>query len=322
MNTLREFILSLFFILLGVLSVYEFFSYINTERREVFLYTLSFFLIFTPYVLLGTTRSVKFLKEKYSTNNSVYFGFILYLFLSYLLSNYRFFNLKLAVLLLIYFFVPYLILRYVRKKEEKFDFYVLLTLFIVAIPIDLQLLPKDYGFLKLVIVNIVFFLFIVVSDIRDIGYTWNITIRDLAFSIIGYVVSVVLALPIALYTDFVSFHPVEISFERLLVSIMVIFFFVAIPEEFFFRGLIQNLIEKSLREKTKYAPLLAILITSILFGFSHFYKYDWRYVFLAILGGIVTGTIYYRTKKITVSAITHLLVDATWSLLFVTHWRS
>ncbi len=314
----REILLSFVFILIGTFSVYRFFLYTAYDQKEVLLYTFTFSLIFIPYVLFGTSFFKNFLR--YKPINSIYFGFVLYLFLSYLLALYRFFDLKLAAIFFIEFFVPYFILRYLWK-EEKFDLKVFAVLLIIAFPIEFQLLPKDYSFSKLIIADLMMFLFLFVAGIKDIGYTWNLNLKDIKVALIGFIVAVLVALPISLYTDFISFHPVKLSIERVIISLMVIFFFVAVPEEFFFRGILQNLLEKRFKERTKYAPVIAILITSLIFGISHFYKYDWRYIFLATLGGIVNGTVYYRTRKITASAITHFMVDAVWSLLFITHWK-
>ncbi len=316
----KEILLSLIFVIVGLFSVYKFFSYSQSEPKEIILYTISFGLIFVPYVLFGTSFFKKFLKEKFGSVDSAYFGFSLYLFLSYLLIHYKFFDIKLAVIFLIYFLIPYLILKFFWK-EEKFNLPIFLVLLTIALPIDLQLLPKDYSFSKLVVVDLTFFLFLIIANIKDVGYTWDITLNDIKIALLGFLAFGIISIPIGIYTKFISFYPTELSLERVIISIMVIFFFVAIPEEFFFRGIIQNLLEKSFKNKTKYAPVIAILITSVIFGLSHFYKYDWRYVFLAVLGGIVAGIVYYKTRKITASAITHLLVDASWSLLFVTHWK-
>jgi hypothetical protein len=318
----KELLLSLAFIFLGLFSVYTFFEYTGLNLEETALYTISFTLIFTPYVFFGTSFFKNFLKTKFSSIDSAYFGFSLYLFLSYLVVNYRFFDWKLALIFSVYFIVPYIVLRFLRKENEKFDFYILLVLLIIALPIDLQLLPKDYSFSKLVIVDLTFFLFLVIADIKDIGYTWDLKFNDIKIALAGLAVFILTAVPFAFYTGFISFHPSELSVERVIVSMMVIFFFVAIPEEFFFRGIVQNLLEKSFKDRTKYAPVFAILITSFLFGISHFYKGDWRYVLLAVLGGIVNGFIYYKTKKITASALTHLIVDFVWSSFFITNWQS
>ena len=77
------------------------------------------------------------------------------------------------------------------------------------------------------------------------------------------------------------------------------FAFVAMPEELFFRGLVQNLLERRMTRN------LALLVASILFGLSHFNKrsggqflvaiaghtlaFNWRYVLLATVAGIFYG---------------------------------
>ena len=61
------------------------------------------------------------------------------------------------------------------------------------------------------------------------------------------------------------------------------FAFIAIPEELFFRGWLQNLLERRLGRTP------ALLVTAVLFGLSHFNKraahFNWRYVVLAATGG-------------------------------------
>ena len=49
------------------------------------------------------------------------------------------------------------------------------------------------------------------------------------------------------------------------------------------------------------------------FGLAHLP--DPRYVLLAAIAGVAYGWVYFRTQRITASAITHALVDATWAAL-------
>ena len=65
------------------------------------------------------------------------------------------------------------------------------------------------------------------------------------------------------------------------------FFFIAVPEELFFRGWLQGVLER------RVGRLPALLATAMLFGLSHFNKraagFNWRYVLLAALAGIFYG---------------------------------
>src|ERR1035438_7958400 len=61
------------------------------------------------------------------------------------------------------------------------------------------------------------------------------------------------------------------------------FFFITVPEELFFRGWLQNLLERRM------GRIPALLLTAALFGLSHFNKravlFNWRYVLLAAVAG-------------------------------------
>ena len=62
----------------------------------------------------------------------------------------------------------------------------------------------------------------------------------------------------------------------------------------------------------------ALLITSTLFGLSHFNKratlFNWRYVLLAALAGIFYGLAWHQQRRVGASAITHASVDTIWSV--------
>jgi hypothetical protein len=63
---------------------------------------------------------------------------------------------------------------------------------------------------------------------------------------------------------------------------------------------------------------MALTISSLIFGAAHLNdpSPDWRYFLLATIAGVFYGFAYIRTKKITVAAIVHTLVDAIWKLYF------
>jgi membrane protease YdiL (CAAX protease family) len=93
-----------------------------------------------------------------------------------------------------------------------------------------------------------------------------------------------------------------------------IFFFVAVPEELFFRAWVQNLLERRVGRRAAFG------IASLLFGLSHFNKrsahFNWRYVLLATIAGIFYGRAWREQRRVPASAITHTWVDWIWSLWF------
>ena len=70
-----------------------------------------------------------------------------------------------------------------------------------------------------------------------------------------------------------------------------------ILEELIFRGIILNGLLKS------YSPLKSIIISSLLFGLIHLNP--WQFIGASI-GGILSGWVYFKTKKITLPIIIHM----------------
>lgn len=92
------------------------------------------------------------------------------------------------------------------------------------------------------------------------------------------------------------------SWPEFLMALVVMAFFPALFEEVFFRGAMQNLFVKWWK-----APLLAIIVTSVLFSLIHSSVYLF---FSRIALGFVLGLMYYKTKNIWVNVIAHFLNNA------------
>ena len=89
------------------------------------------------------------------------------------------------------------------------------------------------------------------------------------------------------------------SWGEFFMAIVIIAFFPALFEEIFFRGALQNLLERWWKK-----PLLAILITSLLFSAIHMSYY----LFLPrALLGFVLGLMYQRSKNLWVNVVAHFL---------------
>jgi membrane protease YdiL (CAAX protease family) len=96
-----------------------------------------------------------------------------------------------------------------------------------------------------------------------------------------------------------------------------IYLTVAIPEELLFRGILQNLLVRSIHKGPR--GLYGLLIASVVFGASHLHHApvpNWRYAILATLAGIFYGNVYRTRQRLCASALTHALVDALWHFWF------
>ena len=98
---------------------------------------------------------------------------------------------------------------------------------------------------------------------------------------------------------------------KLAAMFLFTFLFIAVPEELFFRGWMQNLLERRLGRTP------ALLVTAVLFGLSHFNKralhFNWRYVLLAAIAGLFYGRAWRQDRRVGASALTHAGVDTVWS---------
>ena len=208
-----------------------------------------------------------------------------------------------------------------------------LVLVALGLAVDLRWLEGLWphglaGLGKLLLVDAGLYGFFVMRQLRGMGFDfhfrwsdWKTGLRELAFF-----APVVIALGLAL--GFLHPHTNALR-PSMLLTWAYIFVFIAVPEELFFRAWTQNLFENRLQpwlsarlgeRADRLARILALIITSILFGLSHFNKrsthFNWRYVILAAIAGIFYGRAWRQDRRVPASAITHASVDAIWSLWF------
>ena len=122
-----------------------------------------------------------------------------------------------------------------------------------------------------------------------------------------------IAIALGIAIGFIVPHGGMPAASSVLAALLVTFFFVAIPEELFFRGLLQNLLEPRI------GYVGSLFVTAVVFGLSHFNKplpFNWRYVSLATIAGLFYGRAWHDRRRILSSATTHTLVDVIWSLWF------
>jgi uncharacterized protein len=194
------------------------------------------------------------------------------------------------------------------------DFVILLLL---GLAVDLRWFEGAWGprlavFNKMLLLDAGIYGFHVIRQLRGAGFDLRLRLSDLATGLTAFAAYAPIAVILGLMMGFLHFHPVIPSGIHALAAWVFTFFFIAVPEELFFRGWMQNLLERRLR------PARGLLITSTLFGLSHFNKraaaFNWRYVLLATLAGIFYGLAWRQQRRVGASAVTHASVDTIWSL--------
>lgn len=187
-------------------------------------------------------------------------------------------------------------------------------------------LPVEFGWLhgawphpglgsmaKLLLVDAALYAFLVVRRLDGVGYDFRLRLRDLAVGLREWIFFAPLGIGIGLALHFIRPRGWVAPGPAFAAGWLVTFFFVAIPEELFFRGLLQNLLEPRLGRRG------ALALAAPIFGLSHFNKpfpFNWRYVLLATIAGVFYGRAWRDRRRVACSGITHATVDVVWSVWF------
>lgn len=176
--------------------------------------------------------------------------------------------------------------------------------------------PGISGLSKLVLVGVALYGYLVIRRLDGVGYDLCPRLHDIGIGLREYAFYAPIAVALGLVLGFLHWRFAIPSAIAVTGGWLFTFLLIAIPEELFFRGLIQNLLARRL------GPRSALLITSVLFGLSHFNKrlpsgalgFNWRYVLLAAIAGIFYGRAWMTKRRVLASTITHTTVDLTWSI--------
>jgi membrane protease YdiL (CAAX protease family) len=138
------------------------------------------------------------------------------------------------------------------------------------------------------------------------GFTSQVALNFIAFAAV--------AIPLGIRIHFIAWGPSLTRLRSLPIVALGILFFTAWPEEFLFRGLLQNLFSRTFSNKWA-----GLLVASLIFGLSHIFHApypNWKYVLLATIAGLFYGHAWIRTGSLLPGALVHGLVDISWHILF------
>ncbi|HEX8710914.1 MAG TPA: CPBP family intramembrane glutamic endopeptidase [Terracidiphilus sp.] len=194
------------------------------------------------------------------------------------------------------------------------DFFVLA---ILGLAVDLRWFEAAWPahlavFSKILLLDAGIYAFLAVRQLDGVGFDLRLRLSDLGIGLreVAFYTPIALALGLAL--GFLHTHAVWPGFAAIAFAWLFTFFFIAVPEELFFRGWLQNLLERRIGRYP------ALFLTATLFGLAHFNKraahFNWRYVLLAAIAGIFYGRAWRSRQRVGTSAVTHATVDSIWSL--------
>jgi membrane protease YdiL (CAAX protease family) len=197
--------------------------------------------------------------------------------------------------------------------------------------------PQDlYVFRPVFCVLVGGYAFMVLRDLDGVGFRLVWRKKDITEALFNLLAFCVLAIPLGLSLNFIHPHSAA-PLARLpmfdaaggdglrtlglalnfLIFFIGIYLTVAIPEEMLFRGILQNLLVRTIHKGRP--GLYGLLIASVVFGAAHLHhapRPNWRYAIMATLAGIFYGNVYRTRQRLCASALIHALVDTIWHFWF------
>ena len=201
--------------------------------------------------------------------------------------------------------------------DQRGNWLDFLVLAVLGLAVDLRWFegawpPHLAIFNKILLLDAGIYGFVLIRQLGGTGFDLRLRLKDAAIGLREAVFYAPIALALGLSLGFLHAHRVWPGVAQTAVAWLFTFFFIAVPEELFFRGWLQNLLEKRIG---RYG---ALFLTAGLFGLAHFNKqtpnFNWRYVLLAALAGIYYGRAWRHERRVGASSVTHATVDALWSL--------
>ena len=163
--------------------------------------------------------------------------------------------------------------------------------------------------MRLFIVSLAAFAVLSLRPLGGVGYEWRLEAGDWLEGIKQLILFSAVGIPLGFAMRFIAWHPRQIGIRTIAASYAGIFLFIAVAEELFFRGILQNLLETSMTSKYK-----ARAVASAIFGLSHIHHGfpNWRYVIMAAIAGWFYGTAWHSRRNIIPACVVHAAVDTLW----------
>ncbi len=209
-----------------------------------------------------------------------------------------------------------LLLRYANPAMP--DWRDWLVLAILGISVEFHFFDRAWqvgglsGMPKLLFVDAGLYGYLVVRPLAGIGFDFRLKRSDVTIGLREFLYFTPIALGVGFALGFLHLHRTPGSAVTFAAGWLFTLFFVALPEELFFRELMMNMLERRVGVRR------ALVITSLLFGLAHFNKraayFNWRYVILAAIAGVFYGRAWLAQRRLLASSITHATVDTVWSI--------
>jgi len=320
---------------------------IRIDPWRLFTLMESVALLVGAFVGLTQPAFIKQLRHMAATSAALAAGLPFLLLIPYLILalGTRTFSLLALGKLIAYILVPTaLLLPDRRRHRESLGWRDAAAILALAVPVSagwlggIWIWPQDiYIFRPVFCVLVGGYAFMVLRNLEGVGFRLVWRRSDVWDALLNLAAFCLLAIPLGLSLNFIHPHSMAplahgsifqlTGLENLegglgpvlnfLFLFIGIYLTVAIPEELLFRGILQNLLVRTIHKGPR--GLYGLLMASVLFGATHLHHPpvpNWRYAIMATLAGIFYGNVYRTRQRLCASALTHALVDTIWHFWF------
>ncbi len=210
------------------------------------------------------------------------------------------------------------------RRAERIGWRDCTAMLALAVPVSAGWLggvwtwPQEvYFFRPLFCVCVGGYAFLVIRNMEGVGYRLGFRKGDILDGLVNFAGFALVGIPLGTALGFIRFHPGTGTTLEFFIQLFGIYLTIAIPEEFLFRGVLQNFLARSFSGTRR--GLEALILASVIFGAAHLHHApvpNWRYAILAAVAGMFYGNAFRTRRRLSSPALTHALVDTVWHFWF------
>lgn len=179
--------------------------------------------------------------------------------------------------------------------------------------------PEDvYALGKVMLIPLGAMIYLCLRRLEGANFQLPISARDFTVGVKNYLLFLPIGIPLTLGIGFAKWAPYVFDSWTdplaVFARIVGLYAAVALAEELYFRGILQNLLAA-----TWGRPRWAQFTASVFFGLAHVASRgfpNWRYALAAAFAGWFYGRAYNADRSVVAAAVTHTLVAGTHAFIF------
>ncbi|HPG41873.1 MAG TPA: CPBP family intramembrane metalloprotease [bacterium] len=300
-----------------------------------------FLVLMAPVILLGNPTLVKVLTTDYATHPRRLWlvPLVLWCVASLYILAAAPANLLIIPAGALYCFLPLIATILLNKKQHPVGGTDALVILLVLLPMQFPFLTR-YGappaqpvFFIYPMIGIIHLLviYLTLRPLPNFSYTLRLKDNDWRSAIMNFLFLFILVFIPGIALRFFTLSHNMMPFGEMVQQFLFIGFFIALPEELLFRGIIQNFIAGQITTK-KNTALLTLAPASLISGLAHYHnafvldfggnsvypgggKPVWVNILIAFAASWLFGWTLLKTRKVTAATFVHTLFIWVWLVI-------